>query len=244
MSVGHYRRHVKAFHKLPRTLNLACSTCNENFSTTTKLKAHIYKQHPEETKVFACKTCGARFALEKELETHKVTAHPSLRFYICHHCGKVRSSKYAILNHLVNNHSDPVYDTCPVCRAKVVSPTLLDMLCNLKFFKFSSKVTSKMLAHCRHKHSVRTDIKIIKCKYCNKQFKQNCVLRRHLRSHTGERPFVCHVCGMAFIRSGSLKKHFYTHSGERPIHCDLCGKGLYSSHALKIHMVIFCLSEA
>lgn len=34
-----------------------------------------------------------------------------------------------------------------------------------------------------------------KCKFCGKRFSSDSALKIHIRSHTGERPFVCEECG-------------------------------------------------
>lgn len=46
-----------------------------------------------------------------------------------------------------------------------------------------------------------------KCDTCQKRFLGNNDLRKHLRIHTNERPYVCEQCNKCFRQAGSLKNH-------------------------------------
>ncbi|KAK0630777.1 STE like transcription factor-domain-containing protein [Bombardia bombarda] len=46
---------------------------------------------------------------------------------------------------------------------------------------------------------------------CGRLFKRLEHLKRHLRTHTQERPYICHFCSKAFSRSDNLAQHKRTH---------------------------------
>lgn len=53
------------------------------------------------------------------------------------------------------------------------------------------------------------------CSVCGKFVQSRAHLTIHMRSHTGEKPFVCRICGRGFSVKSSLKSHFATHMRDK-----------------------------
>lgn len=49
------------------------------------------------------------------------------------------------------------------------------------------------------------------CNVCGVKFAHQSWMKRHIRKHTGEKPFACDVCGRGFTRREVMFSHKLTH---------------------------------
>uniref|UniRef100_A0A8C5N9D3 Early growth response 2 n=1 Tax=Gouania willdenowi TaxID=441366 RepID=A0A8C5N9D3_GOUWI len=73
---------------------------------------------------------------------------------------------------------------------------------------------------------------------CDRRFSRSDELSRHVRIHTGQKPFQCHMCLRSFGRSDHLTTHVRTHTGEKPFSCEQCGRRFARSDERRRHMKI------
>ncbi|KAF6109042.1 HIVEP zinc finger 1 [Phyllostomus discolor] len=115
----------------------------------------------------------------------------------------------------------PVYNSTAV--ASVVNHSV-EQMCNLLLKDQKPKKQGKYI-----------------CEYCNRPCAKPSVLLKHIRSHTGERPYPCVTCGFSFKTKSNLYKHKKSHAHTIKLGLVLQPEagGLFLSHespkALSIH---------
>ncbi|XP_063834834.1 zinc finger protein 311-like isoform X2 [Ostrinia nubilalis] len=218
------RKHVCQVHSTrPR---VTCAHCAKSYANKAVLKTHMMLLHPKEvsaveaSKRCVCRECGKGFHSPSHLKKHSLT-HSIRKDFYCVECDKSFKSDETLKHHLktalphVNYSELPL--PCQHCDKRFAIRRDLDrhvnrVHLNIKPFQCDScdKAYVNGWSLTEHKRLIHEGYKRplkYPCKLCDKIFDRNSILKSHIRTHTGERPYQCELCSAAFSQRGVLATH-------------------------------------
>ncbi|XP_045773687.1 gastrula zinc finger protein XlCGF57.1-like [Maniola jurtina] len=114
----------------------------------------------------------------------------------------------------------------------------IDVAVEFSFEDSNEKSDRNVRGKVNHKKVRRGKVGPVQCVICGHMASSASAMEIHMRTHTGEKPFVCETCSTKFPTRGSLKRHNETfHSTrERKFTCETCGSSFYRKNDIITHL--------
>lgn len=203
--LAHLRNHMRTH---ARNNNFTCSICNRNFRSCSLYDMHMKESHKQDVRENDDRNEGEHHdrLVPKSDEESPVS----------------QEEKAPLLEAELSEH----LKTEANCKRTVARSLARKLPKNSKTRKkrASSLATNKLIQN-----------SLLECTYCQQSFNFPSVLKRHMRSHTNERPYVCEICNKSFKQLGHLSQHALTHTDYRSFRCTICSIKFDSLESLKLH---------
>uniref|UniRef100_A0A1A8FLZ0 Zinc finger protein 711 n=1 Tax=Nothobranchius korthausae TaxID=1143690 RepID=A0A1A8FLZ0_9TELE len=198
-----------------------CHICGKKFRSRGFLKCHM-KNHPDHLlkKKYQCTDCdfttNKKISFHNHLESHKLLSHNSERSpEYTEYARRYHESSPLGSDKLIVKDREPKLHHCKYCDYETAEQGLLN--------RHMLAVHSKNFAHV--------------CVECAKGFRHPSELKKHMRTHTGEKPYHCPHCEFRCADQSNLKTHIKgKHGADLPFKCIHCPQAYADARELQRHI--------
>jgi uncharacterized Zn-finger protein len=213
-----------------------CSVCEMEFVRKKNFDNHLRRFHNGENEKDSPDKKKLRLSLvrgpDTELMKQELQENPEAKK--CKDCGALYLNEKSLKLHEKRNACRQETYECDVCK-KIFTDQKL----------FTEHTESHPQQHDQEQEvqpplEPADPLKKFPCQICSKAFKMMSTLKDHMRTHTGDKPYVCSICNRGFSQNTNLKQHLRRHTQIKPFKCDHEGceaafvsKGELDSHTRK-----------
>lgn len=211
-----------------------CGVCEMEFVRKKNFDNHLRRFHNGENETDAPDRKKLRLSLVRGPDTEQLKQelldNPEAKK--CKDCGALYLNEKSLKLHEKRNACRQETYECDVCK---------------KIFTDQKLFTNHTKSHPQQQEQEiqaviepADPLKKFSCQECSKAFKMMSTLKDHMRTHTGDKPYVCSICNRGFSQNTNLKQHLRRHTAIKPFKCDHEGcdaafvsKGELDSHTRK-----------
>ncbi|KAM5157218.1 zinc finger protein 40 isoform 2-T2 [Mantella aurantiaca] len=118
----------------------------------------------------------------------------------------------AVTSSLVSSSTNTVTQVLSLPVNSLSNPSNLSLSSTYSVTQVASLITGEQMCNIVLKDQKPKKQGKYICEYCNRACAKPSVLLKHIRSHTGERPYPCVTCGFSFKTKSNLYKHKKSHA--------------------------------
>ncbi|XP_018426238.1 PREDICTED: zinc finger protein 40 [Nanorana parkeri] len=118
----------------------------------------------------------------------------------------------AVTSSLVSSSTNTVTQVLSLPVNSLSNPSKLSLTSTYSVTQVASLITGEQMCNIVLKDQKPKKQGKYICEYCNRACAKPSVLLKHIRSHTGERPYPCVTCGFSFKTKSNLYKHKKSHA--------------------------------
>ena len=246
-----------------------CEQCSKSFPTRSRLKRHMITHSGE--KPHHCQYCNKSFSRKDTLSSHmKVHEKPTkaqqyqpsstsstnnitvCKLFCCEHCSKSFPTRSRLKRHMMTHKGEKPHHY----QHRNKSSRKDTLSSHMKVHKKPTKAQQYQPSSTFSTNNI-TVCKLFCCEQCSKSFPTRSRLKRHMITHSGEKPHHCQYCNKSFSRKDTLSSHMKVHekptkaqqyqpssksstksiTGCKWFCCEQCSKSFPTRSRLKRHII-------
>ena len=178
--------------------------------------------NPAQLGIMKCPHCNYNASWPSDLQRHMMV-HSLERRYRCYICARRYKHQFDLNAHLRRVHRVPAGRSASVNLAG--NGNILGALLHNKHSLLKKPIasTENKSNSVNDAHSGTGELSgslKLRCEFCNYVGKYRAEVERHMRLHTGDKPFACLFCSYRSFWKGDMKRHLMKHHPTEVEHCN------------------------